>query len=358
MVLPADPVERWRRSFPASDSPESIVVTDDTVFAARRFGTSALDPGTGETRWRTDGDGQTPAEGVARVAGFLDGVLYTADGSTLRAYDGDGRLRWSTDRPDAKSGDVTRTYCLLPTPDAVFWGTLGSLGAYDPGGSHLWSLDLRGSGAVYPAVSDGRLYVAGPGTLLVTSRPGVLGEVVGRAPTPSWRAELPGSPTWPVVTDDRILVGDRDRRGSSHPNSLTAMRPDGSTDWSRDVVGRTAHFAVSESNGALLYVAVDGGNGGGDGDGVVGALDLDSGQERWSRLDLDLTNDGGRIALAGDTLVVAGFSRFSEKPVRGLDLSTGETRWTRSVRGHPTSIAVGGGAVHLATSLGDLVAFS
>lgn len=77
----------------------------------------------------------------------------------------------------------------------------------------------------------------------------------------------------------------------------------------------------------------------------------------WTREDLELTDEVGSIALAGETLVVAGFARASEKPVYALALSTGETQWTQTVQGHPTSMAVAGDRLYLGTSLGNLVAF-
>jgi outer membrane protein assembly factor BamB len=295
---------------------------------------------------------------VTRVAGLLDGTLYTADGSTIRAYDvgADGdeeRHQWSVDHPASGGGDPRRSYGLLPTPDGVFWATHGRLDAFGPDGGHQWGFTSPGSGAVFPAVAEGRLYVAVPGALLAASRPGVLADVLDQGPSTAWRSETHSRATWPVATDDRVIVGDRDFPNTPGSNSVQAIRPDGSREWGHDVQGATSHLVLSEATGRVVFVTVDEETG----EGAVTALDVATGKPAWTRTDLELTGQVGAIALAGDTVLVTGFVRTAEKPVRALAIEDGETRWTRSVRGHPTAMAAAGGRVFVGTALGNVVAF-
>ncbi len=348
----SEPEIDWQRSFHASDHPAQLVVTPETVFAARALGVSALDRETGDTRWRTDGRGQTPAEGTARLACLKDRTFYTADGTALRAYDFAGELQW--EEPFPASDSRTRGYGLVAGADTLFWGTHGRLTAFGTDGTHRYTFELQGSGDVFPGVGTGRLYVAGPGRLIGGKPPGILELVLGDGPSVTWRSGPAGRPTWPVVVGERVLVGDRSFAGASPgPHTVRAFRPNGSPDWSAEVDGPTSNLAISRASN-LVYVVETGADAG----GRVTALDVERGDRVWTRDQFPLDDAGGSIAVAGDTLMVGGFSRESEDSIRALDAADGETRWETRVQGMVTHLVAVGEEVFVATSLGHVYALA
>jgi hypothetical protein len=342
-----DPTTAWRRTFDASDPPVGVLVAHGVVYAVRPTGTTALSPETGDLRFETDGDGQTPAAGLPRVAAADDETLYTADGTALRAYDDAGTHLWTTRGRGADDAGGTRTYGLLATSGGVLRGTHGRLSAFDAAGAHRWTYDPPGSDATYPAVAGGTLYVATPGPLVAASRPSLVDVAVGDAPSVRWRADAPGRPTWPAVTGDRVLVGERSLVGENREAVVRAVRRGGTDGWTARVPGPTSHLAVSEAAGLAYLVASE----------SLLALDLATGDRVWSRTDAGLRAEaGGTVAVAGDSLVVAGFSDRSSDPVRALDAASGKTRWRTPVRGRVTAVAPAGPSLYVATALGDVVA--
>jgi hypothetical protein len=346
----SDPSVLWERSFGAADNPEEVVVAHDTVYAARASGVSALDPETGETRWETDDSGQTPAEGVPRTAAAAGDTLYTADKTGVRAFDTDGTLRWTAATPRVRDGDDIRQYGLLPYDGGVLWGTHGRLSDFGTDGTHRWTYDAEGSDATYPALADGSLYAGTPGPLLSASRPGAVGRLTGGGPSVSWRADAPGRPTWPLVTDDRILLGDRGFTGSDH--TVHAFTRDGTDDWRISVSGPTSHLALTDDDTAVVVA------GGDESEGVVTGVDVASGERVWTREDAEITDTTGSLAVAGDTCLVAGFAQSSASPVRALDAMTGESRWTAAVSGDVTTLVAVEDRVFVGTRLGHLVALA
>lgn len=353
---PADPSVAWSRSFGARSHVESVLVGRDAVYAVGPTATAMLDPTTGETRETTGGAGQTPADGVTRVAALGDDSLYTADGTAVRAFDAAGNPRWETRHPGLPDGAVTRVYGILPTDDGVLCGTHGGVAAFDAGGTHRWTFDDGGSGGFYPAVADGSAYVCSPGPTYALSRPSSLGALFGGGPKAAWERGSPGPGTWPVVVDGRVLVRDgglTTRTNRSH--ALSAFATDGEDGWTSSADGSVVGLAVSAEKSLAVAVRFDAVSG----EGRVVALDAATGEEQWSRADVGVTDDFlGSVAVAGDACLVAGYSRASENPVRALDAATGETRWHRTVEGDVTAVVPAGTRVYVATALGNLVAFA
>jgi len=87
----ADGAVRWQRDVPGFESP---VVDGDVLLGDDEEATYALEPETGETRWRIEEPLPTRAPS--------DGTFYTARGEEIRPHETtDGSGRWSRPRPDA-----------------------------------------------------------------------------------------------------------------------------------------------------------------------------------------------------------------------------------------------------------------
>ncbi|RDI70983.1 outer membrane protein assembly factor BamB family protein [Halopelagius longus] len=353
---PTDPAVAWTRSFGSDGRVESVLVARGNVYAVRPTETTILDSETGETRRTTGGAGQTPGDGATRVAAVGEDSLYTADGAAVRAFDPDGSLRWETRRPGVPDGAAGRVYGLVVTDDGVLCGTHDGVAAFDAGGgTHRWTFGRGGMGGFYPAVAGERVYVCSPGPTYALSRPSPFGALFGGGPSPAWEQSSPGPGTWPVVTDGPILVGDGDRRGDSgRTRPLLAIARDGSVEWRASASGAVVGLAVAEEESLAVSVRFDAASE----EGRVVAVETATGETAWERDDIGITDDfSGSVVVAGDTCLVAGFSKASANPIRALDAATGETQWRRTVDGDVTSVVPAGERVYAATTLGNLVAF-
>ncbi|ELZ26736.1 hypothetical protein C474_18885 [Halogeometricum pallidum JCM 14848] len=307
----------------------------------------------GAWKWGTYGRDQTPAAGLPRAAALAPDSLYTADGRYARAFDRDGTFRWQTAYPE-NSGGEARIYGVLPTGDGVLLGGHGRLSVFDSNGDYQWTFaDTGGSGATYPALAADELYVAGPGPLLSLSPRSSPESLLGRPPSTEWVSDAPGGPTWPVVTDEYVVLGDTDRAGGGRTRgNLHVYRRDGTHVRSISSDGGHSHLAVASDQSAVLY-----GTGVfGDVEGTVTALDLSSGETRWTREDLSVAEWGTSLVVAGDTCLFAEATDGHSARVHALDVATGETRWVLATERTPEALIVAGSQVYLATA-GGLVAY-
>ncbi|SFR46232.1 outer membrane protein assembly factor BamB family protein [Halogeometricum limi] len=353
----SEPERRWSRSF-ETETPVGILVSSDSVYAVRETGTDALSRDDGRWKWNTHGRDQTPARGLPRAATLAPDALYTADGRHLRAFDRDGTVRWQIAYPNTVG--TSRIYGVLPTDDGVLLGDHGRLMAFDSNGNHRWTFGTNGADATYPGVAaDGDsgtdLLLAAPGPLQSLSPPSDFGSLLGRSPGIEWVTNARGRPTWPVVTDEYVVVGDTDRAGGARTRGdLHVYRRDGTRVRSVPTEGGHSHLALTSDESAIVY-----GTGvGGDGEGTVTALELASGETRWTRDDLAVADWGTSLVVSGTTCLFAGATDDRSSRVHALDAATGETKWTLSMdAGTAESVVVAGTRVYVVTRAGVVAAY-
>ncbi|SFR42820.1 Outer membrane protein assembly factor BamB, contains PQQ-like beta-propeller repeat [Halogeometricum rufum] len=353
----SEPERRWSRSF-ETETPVGLLVSADSVYAVRETGTDALGRDDGAWKWNTHGGDQTPASGLSRVATLAPDTLYTADGRHVRAFDRDGTVRWQTAYPNTTG--TTRIYGVLPTDDGVLLGDHGRLLAFDSDGNHRWTFGTNGADATYPGVAadgDGGtdLLLAAPGPLQSLSSPTTIDSLLGRGPSVRWETSARGRPTWPVVTDEYVVVGDTDRAGGARTHGdLHVYRRDGTRVRSVSTEGGHPHLALTSDESAIVY-----GTGvGGDGEGTVTALELASGETRWARDDLAVADWGTSLVVSGETCLFAGATDDRSSRVHALDAATGETKWTLSTEaGTPESVVAAGPRVYVVTTAGVVAAY-
>lgn len=126
----ADGAVRWQRDVPGFESP---VVDGDVLLGNDDEATYALEPETGETRWRIEESLPTRA--------LSGGTFYTARGGEIRAHGTtDGSRRWSRPRPDALE-EVT---AVVATDATVLVGGRSAIAGLDrASGSERWVVDTE-----------------------------------------------------------------------------------------------------------------------------------------------------------------------------------------------------------------------
>ena len=214
--------------------------------------------------------------------------------------------------------------------------TLFALSAVD--GRTLWShqIDLRQGRGVM--LADGLVHVAEP---LIGRRDGDHVRVAAYEPTSGerwWTRTLPGLvPLYPSVGPETIcypLFSSSTPEGETdEPVEMYALDPaTGETKWT------TSHSVQSRPpiHGGLLFTT--------DGQGTLSALELATGQVRWSdsmQWQHEFENEDGESRVVNvdyylsgvddDTLLVHehyhGIDQFSDR-IRARDPKTGEVRWT------------------------------
>ncbi|MFB6205437.1 MAG: PQQ-binding-like beta-propeller repeat protein [Haloglomus sp.] len=155
----------FSRGLPGRPRTPPAVDGNAVYIATRGRGLFALDPTTGETKWR---DGRFAA-GPPVVR---DGTVYVRDGSRLRAFETDGNERWTA----TVDGDLTG-------PPAVTDGVLvhtdrTTAYARRPDGSQVWQAPVENRPCRQPLATGGRLYV--PGAAGVTALDPASGERLWR----------------------------------------------------------------------------------------------------------------------------------------------------------------------------------
>ncbi len=149
---PATARVRWTRQLEGDVTPGPVIAADGTIYAASNAGVlHALDPATGEDRWKLDG-----------------GSGYGVDTSTSPAVLPNGSILW-------------------PGPDSSLWALNGA-------GQVLWKLPLRGLVSSPAVTARGAVVVGDSSGSLVALRP------TQEGPGVQWRVDLEeqsyGSPVW------------------------------------------------------------------------------------------------------------------------------------------------------------------
>ena len=252
----------WRTAIGMGGPAAGPVLDGGTLVVVASRGIVALDAGTGAVRWQ-----QARSAGSPSMPAIVDGLAVHAAGEgedtvlVARRLD-DGAVEWETPMTVSVTAPVTAA------GDLVLAGTEGGgLRALDSAsGEERWSLDLRGAIEAAPAVAAGVAVVtafdssAAEGVVAAVrlSGPGAHG--------PLWRTTFPGRPGAPSMAGDAV------------------------------------HLVT--------------------GQGRVVALDLETGDERWSDVGRDLAGPRQVPAARADLLVVADATHVS-----GRDPTPGEERW-------------------------------
>jgi len=303
---PKDGVEvAWSRNLSGgSFNALSPIHVDGRLYVVRD-GLVALSSATGETLFERDVPvGSTPARAAASV--------YTTDTLAVTGRDGVGGLN--------AGGGVD-----LP----VLGGTVGTRRwrgprAADPG--------LLGQPTVVPPVTaDGTVYAA-PGAEQVVALGANDGAVEWRA-RPTGTEYDGGQCNRPAVRDGRVFV-------TSYPYTAAAFDAEtGSQRWARDLDEQLVLAPVATAAGVVVQTR----------SGVV-LLDTADGTPQWRRsLETNVTEGApavadGRVFLADD-----------EETLYALDLASGETLWTATVRDSGSPV-VADGVVYTVESGGRIVA--
>lgn len=262
-----DPTERWRSEFTVPLLPAESAVAAGSVFHPVD-GVRALDPATGETRWRADAD---PAGALA----VRDGVVYVpaAQGRNdvapaLLGYDAEsGEEVWRAELP------------ARPTSPPAFDQSLGRLvvgvgervcGVDVDAAEVDWTRDVFGRVAAAPAVNFGHVTVATEAGELYAF--GTDGRALWRHSLESRVRRVP-----PVLGDEQVYV-------TEHDGSVVAVgRQHGDERWRTSLAGFLREPVALDYH--LLYVPTP--------DGLA-ALNPNTGETRW-RYDAD---DGRRCSAA------------------------------------------------------------
>ncbi|MGC3998361.1 MAG: PQQ-binding-like beta-propeller repeat protein [Anaeromyxobacter sp.] len=242
-----------------------------------------------------------PASGVA-VFGTRDGWLH--------AMRPDGTLVWE------KRGDNAYIAPPLVDGNVVYAATAaGQVRALELAtGEVRWSYDSKEEVAAQPVLSGGRLFLATAQDRLFA--------LDAKTGTWLWNHRREGKASGfsihgistPVVTGGRVYTSYSD----GYVAALDAAG--GQVVWERQVAPAGDYIDVDglATDGRRLYAAAY--------SGAVLALDLDSGSPLWAHR----TQGASRVVVAGALLVAV-----TATQVHGLDLKTGELRWTQPFEGNP-----------------------
>lgn len=263
-------------------------------------------------------------EGVSGYASpvVYENTVYVAADRETRAIDLEsGDVKWTV--PVGESTPVV-------TPNALFSGSRGVLAAYALDGSELWQTEWRTDGGARPKLFGLTL---ADDTLYFNTRAGVTravnasnGELVWKYPSDGSLDEHAASPV--AVSSEYIVV-------STRSEVFAVSRAEGTREWGvqkGETVQQSSASVESTTNSApvidenTVYV--------GGPDGVIRALALSDGSERWT-----VTANGqvnSTPAVVDGTLYVG--SRDSN--LYAIDTESGDIQWTTEaswiIDSHPT----------------------
>ncbi|MGB9987547.1 PQQ-binding-like beta-propeller repeat protein [Salarchaeum japonicum] len=278
-------------------------VADDRVFVSDDEWVRAFDTASGELAWRAETAGRFPPT-------VLDGVAYAPLGSELRGFDvSSGELVASMQfpaevvTPPAVSNERRRLIVALAD------GRLAGIGRYD---RDVWTQSVWGNVRTMPATH-----------IVVTAVATVTGEVYMFTTdgTPVWRTNLGARDLQPpVIGDERVYV-------NGHYGTLAALdRRTGEVVWERDDVSGWRALAL---DGPRLY----------SGTGILDAHNVETGEVVWS---YNPENATVRCApaVAGDTVFVG----REDGVLAALDRESGDEKWTLPLGGYlgPSVVATDG----------------
>jgi len=327
-----DPRVKWKRDLDDfSGGTGSPILLGDAVYAVGG-GLAALDAATGDTRFVHEGSYRSsPAR--ARASAYATdtlavtsprGVFGLDAGGGLRLLDrGFGVERWHGPGEEPE-------FSVFGPPTAVPpVASDGTVYAAVPGVGRVVALDAS-SGRVRwrrspgddlrrLAVRDGRVFAVN-WPYRTTAYDADTGERL-------WKVDLPEQMVLaPTAAGDAVLVPDR--RG------VTALDPaDGSVRWRHRHAGNATEGAAAVADGTVFVQS-------GGGDGALYALDLATGERRWS-----VPVPGEGTPVVADGVVYAS----AHRRIVAVDADTGEARWRTETRMPASTPAVGDGTLYVAT---------
>jgi len=276
----------------------------------------------GEVRWQREFDAE-----IVGPATVVDGTVFVHDttGQLSAVGSGDGELLWT-----ASTGDSGGTPAVVVDGTVYITGysaeadsPAGRVRAFDAGsGSRRWSQPFEGVGA--QTVSDGTVYLRTPSDLRA---------LAAADGTERWRfGPLDPPRRFPVVAGETVLSRSVDG-GLSAVSAAT-----GGLLWEYPVEWRPGGLPAVAEGTAFFSI-----EGFGPDEGRVHAVDLETGEPRWTVetgvSPLGLTVDGGRL-FAG-----------TAEGVRAFDTATGEQLW-RVETGESVSPTVADGQLLFGTTAG------
>jgi outer membrane protein assembly factor BamB len=347
--LPASPESAWSTKPLNGIYPTGLVADAERVYAAGD-GVAALDRGDGATAWTDDGD----VGGPAALAG---GSLYVAPGDSVRgvrqavvAFDGrSGDRRWT-------ASSVVEATSVLVADGSLFVGTESGLsGLDDSNGGERWS--VAGPYEPVPVVAGGRLCATegspsfGGETVAFRSRTAT-DVAVGRSPSVGWTQDHGGGPLGVSATDGRLVVGVSRSAETAGPILMCHDIESGGVEWQatvpaadRDEPARGGPLAVSDGRCVAGYSRGDAVSGT---DAVV-CRAVGDGEPLWR-----IGTDGHvtDIAVVGDGVVFGTENGI----VRAVDLETGADRWRVEIVVRVHVLAPVDGTVFVASRGGQVFA--
>ncbi|MDG5758530.1 PQQ-binding-like beta-propeller repeat protein [Natronococcus sp. A-GB1] len=326
-TVPDDPEERWRVELesPGRDVAGLVVGEDVVVVGSEEEADRslvALERDDGDVRWE-DEDAD-----VAAIALGDETVYATAEDGDVAAYDlGTGERDWEI---AGESGSTSHGVWLRFDGETLYRGDDGRLTAYDTdSGDERWHRSGYGASAI-----DGDRLLRGNTGLTAYGSPTESVRFDDGGPEPRWEASERGHGTFPVVWEDRILVGARYWPLDDDSARLQAHRlDDGELEWELEFPGAYVTSPVIVGERAIFHVGRGGWDDDPDGPSMLMAVD------REGTIDWELETEWERPTLAavGEMVLVGGDA--DDTDLVAIDPTDGERRWERGLQGDSVQVA-------------------
>ncbi|WP_278235664.1 PQQ-binding-like beta-propeller repeat protein [Isoptericola sp. AK164] len=296
-------------------APQVLPAGDGTVAVleggARELTLDGEDLETGLAQARADGRWQDP---TVRVEDVLTGEVRAEETLVVRAED------------LAPCGTGTSRDRVFVNPSLWAWGfavrldVCGRSVTVTPDGERHEAMRV-------PSVDGGFLEYTADESTRVLDASGAEEAVVPGSVLPPPALDAPGGPRLVFVGSDR----------------LSAVDDAGERLWTIDVAGFPRYLARAGGTAVLAMVP----------ENRVQAVDLDTGEIRWTRDDVVTTEQGGVGAAATDgEIVLVTVSGGPQTDLVALDLADGRTRWNQAYDARYGQVTVIDGRVVLADAMG------
>jgi outer membrane protein assembly factor BamB len=317
----------WQFQTPRELASSPTVLGDVVHLVGRDGYARALDLADGLELWATDLGARASATPLE-----VEGTLVIADetGVLHGLVPEDGRIAWrlQLDGPVTGAPASDGTLVVVATQEGTAYGIDPTLG------TEVWQVPVGGGVRRSVAIADGVAYLGTmPGTLVA------LATASGRE---LWRRQVSatGDVMSPSVADGRVFVT---LGGVADGRLIVLAASSGEPLWSDDAPPGVVVYAPAIADGRAIVVRTD---------GIVEALDAESGASIWS------ARSPNRVtalpAIVDDTVLVAAV----EGPLQALDLATGATRWSVPIDGAPFAPVAIDGVVLVPTGNGTLYAIA